>query len=110
MNIGKIIVDDLVPILVIMALGWCLGWKWKGQKRPFIDNDGRKALNYFVLDVALPAALFASIAKASRKLFIQDGVLTLISFIGVTALFMVCATTWTSGCSSATKPKPPSAP
>ena len=90
MNIGKIIVDDLVPILVIMALGWCLGWKWKGQKRPFIDNNGRQALNYFVLDVALPAALFASIAKASRKLFIKDGVLTLISFIGVTALFMVC--------------------
>ena len=90
MDIGKIIVDDLIPILVIMALGWCLGWKWKGQKKPFIDDAGRQALNYFVLDIALPAALFASIAKASRKLFVQDGVLTLISFIGVTALFMLC--------------------
>lgn len=87
---GRILVDDLIPIIVIMALGWCLGFKWKGLSKPFFDDNGRQALNKFVLDIALPAALFASIAKASRQLFIKDGVLTLISLIGTTALFMLC--------------------
>ncbi|MBQ5558155.1 MAG: AEC family transporter, partial [Aeriscardovia sp.] len=79
---GRILVDDLIPIIVIMALGWCLGFKWKGISKPFFDDNGRQALNKFVLNIALPAALFASIAKASRQLFVQDGVLTLISLIG----------------------------
>ncbi|WP_410250015.1 AEC family transporter [Lactobacillus johnsonii] len=42
-----------------------------------------------VLDIALPAALFISIVKATRKMFAQDIILTLISIVGVVGLFML---------------------
>lgn len=78
-----ILVNDIVPILVIMLLGYVCG------KFTFFDDDQRQGLNKLVLNIALPAALFISIVKATRKMFAQDIVLTLISIIGVTGLFMV---------------------
>lgn len=78
-----ILVNDIVPILVIMLLGYVCG------KFTFFDNDQRQGLNKLVLNIALPAALFISIVKATRKMFAQDIVLTLISLIGVTGLFML---------------------
>lgn len=42
-----------------------------------------------MLNIALPAALFISIVKATRKMFAQDIVLTMISLVGVTGLFML---------------------
>lgn len=78
-----ILVNDIVPILVIMLLGYVCG------KLTFFDDDQRQGLNKLVLNIALPAALFISIVKATRKMFAQDIVLTLISIVGVTGLFMV---------------------
>lgn len=78
-----ILINDIVPILVIMLLGYVCG------KFTFFDDDQRQGLNKLVLNIALPAALFISIVKATRKMFAQDIVLTLISLIGVTALFML---------------------
>lgn len=78
-----ILINDIVPILVIMLLGYVCG------KFTFFDDDQRQGLNKPVLNIALPAALFISIVKATRKMFAQDIVLTLISLIGVTALFML---------------------
>lgn len=78
-----ILVNDIVPILVIMLLGYVCG------KFTFFDDDQRQGLNKLVLNIALPAALFISIVKATRKMFAQDIVLTLISIVGVTGLFMV---------------------
>lgn len=66
-----------------MLLGYVCG------KFTFFDDDQRQGLNKLVLNIALPAALFISIVKATRKMFAQDIVLTLISLIGVTALFML---------------------
>ncbi|KRL81095.1 receptor [Lactobacillus ultunensis DSM 16047] len=66
-----------------MLLGYVCG------KFTFFDNDQRQGLNKLVLNIALPAALFISIVKATRKMFAQDIVLTLISLIGVTGLFML---------------------
>lgn len=78
-----ILVNDIVPILIIMLLGYVCG------KFTFFDDDQRQGLNKLVLNIALPAALFISIVKATRKMFAQDIVLTLISIVGVTGLFML---------------------
>ena len=80
---GTILKEDIIPILVIMILGYVCG------KFRVFDDDQRQGLNKLVLDIALPAALFISIVKATRKIFAQDIVLTIISVIGVTGLFML---------------------
>lgn len=79
----KILVNDIIPILVIMILGYCCG------KLTFFDGDQRQGLNKLVLNIALPAALFVSIIKATRAMFAKDIVLTLISVVGVTGLFLL---------------------
>lgn len=79
----KILVNDIVPILVIMLFGYICG------KVKFFDDDQRQGLNKLVLNIALPAALFISIVEATREMFAKDIVLTLISLIGVTGLFML---------------------
>ena len=72
---GKIIVEDIVPIIVIMALGYFCG------KFRYFDDDQRQGLNKVVLDIALPAALFISIVKATRSMLAQDAVLTILGFV-----------------------------
>lgn len=79
----KILTDDIVPILVIMILGYICG------KVKFFDDDQRQGLNKLVLNIALPAALFISIVTATREMFAKDIVLTLISLFGVTGLFLL---------------------
>lgn len=79
----KILVEDIIPIIVIMALGYVCG------KLRYFDDDQRQGLNKVVLNIALPAALFVSIVKASREMLAADVVLTLISLIGVVGMFML---------------------
>ena len=58
----KILVEDIIPIIVIMALGYVCG------KLRYFDDDQRQGLNKVVLNIALPAALFVSSSStASRK-------------------------------------------
>lgn len=78
-----IIKNDIIPILIIMLLGYICG------KFHVFDDDQRQGLNKLVLNIALPAALFIAIVKATRKIFAQDIVLTIISVVGVTGLFML---------------------
>src|SRR5699024_1365616 len=82
-NMFTIIKNDIIPILIIMILGYICG------KFHVFDDDQRQGLNKLVLNIALPAALFISIVKATRKIFAKDIVLTLISIVGVTGLFML---------------------
>ena len=79
----RILVNDIIPILVIMILGYLCG------KFKFFDDDQRQGLNKLVLNIALPAALFVSIVAATREMFARDIRLTLISVIGVTGLFLL---------------------
>lgn len=79
----KIIVNDIVPILVIMALGYICG------RVHYFDDDQRQGLNKVVLDIALPAALFVSIVKATREMLASDLTLTILSLVGVTGMFML---------------------
>ena len=79
----SIIVDDIIPILILMILGYICG------KIDFFDSDQLQGLNKLVLDIALPAALFISIVKATRSMFVKDIRLTIVSIVGVVGLFMV---------------------
>ncbi len=56
----QILVNDIIPIIVIMALGYVCG------KLSYFDDDQRQGLNKVVLNIALPAALFISIVKATQ--------------------------------------------
>ncbi|WP_251212872.1 AEC family transporter [Adlercreutzia murintestinalis] len=79
----KIIVEDILPILVIMALGFLCG------KFKFFDDDQRQGLNKVVLNIALPAALFISIVKATREMLAADILLTVLGFVGIVIMFML---------------------
>lgn len=78
-----ILINDILPILVIMVLGYAFG------KLRFFDNDQRQGLNKLVLDVALPAALFVSIVKATREMLVSDLTLTILSLVGVVGMFLL---------------------
>lgn len=80
---GKILIDDIIPIIVIMALGYVCG------KFSYFDDDQRQGLNKLVLNIALPAALFISIVKATREMLAQDAVLTVLGFVGIIVMFML---------------------
>lgn len=79
----QILINDIVPILVIMILGYACG------KLSYFDDDQRQGLNKVVLNIALPAALFVSIVKATREMLVSDITLTLISIFGVVGMFML---------------------
>jgi predicted permease len=53
-----IIIKSLVPVFVIMLLGYYAG------KARLIDNSNMLPLNVFVMDFAVPAALFSATAQA----------------------------------------------
>ncbi len=78
-----ILIADILPILVIMILGYICG------KRNYFDNDQMQGLNKVVLSIALPAALFVSIVKASREMLFSDLTLTILSVVGVVGMFLL---------------------
>lgn len=69
----NIMLTDLVPIFVIMILGYV-----SGKKGEFNAANAR-SLNQFVLNYALPAGLFVSIVKADRATLFSDIRLSLVS-------------------------------
>lgn len=73
---------DLLPIIVIMLLGYISG------KRQAFSEDQARALNKLVLNYALPAALFVSIARANRDMIFADGRLTLVSLVVIVGCFL----------------------
>ena len=78
----EILIKDILPIFVIMFLGYAAG------KRGVFSTSDSKILNKLVLTYALPAALFVSIVKANRQMLFDDLKLTIISFVVITALFL----------------------
>lgn len=78
-----IILYAIVPILVIMLLGY-----FSGKAGSFSGADAR-VLNKVVLNYALPAALFISIVKANRQMLSVDVKLTLISLVVLMACFFL---------------------
>ena len=73
----------IVPIVVVMLAGYIAG-----KKGAFSGQDSKK-FNKVVLDFALPAALFVSIADATRDMLVEDLKLTIISTVAIMACFML---------------------
>ena len=82
MDFGHMILNALLPIFVIMLMGYIVG------KRNVFSADNARSFNKFVLNFALPAALFLSIVKADRSLLFEDLKLTIISVVVIVACFM----------------------
>ncbi len=76
-----IILYAIVPIFVVMALGF-----FSGKAGAFSGQDAR-ILNKVVLNYALPCALFVSIIKANRAMLAVDAKLTVIAFVVLIACF-----------------------
>lgn len=77
-----IIMKDIVPIFVIMFLGF-----YSGKRKAFTPENAR-IFNKLVLNYALPAALFASIVKANRHMLFVDIKLTIVSIVVIVGVFM----------------------
>lgn len=80
---SHIILYAIVPIVVIMLLGYV-----SGKKKVFSGDDAKK-FNKVVLDYALPAALFISIVQSNREMLAADLKLTIISTVVIMACFML---------------------
>lgn len=78
-----IIMIDLVPIYVIMLLGY-----FSGKTKAF-DGTNAQSFNKLVLNYALPAALFVSIVKADRAMLFSDLKLTLVSLFVIIGCYYV---------------------
>ena len=78
-----IILYAIVPIFVVMALGY-----FSGKAGAFSGQDAR-VLNKVVLNYALPCALFVSIVKANRAMLAVDAKLSVITFVVLTAAFLL---------------------
>lgn len=77
-----VIMYAIVPIVVVMLAGYI-----SGKKGIFTGEDSKK-FNKVVLDYALPAALFVSIAQASRDMLYLDLKLSLVSLVVIMGCFM----------------------
>ncbi len=80
---SKMLFSDLIPIIVIMAIGYV-----SGRKNVFQQGQSQ-IFNKLVLDYALPAALFISIVRADREMLFENATLSIISLVGLVVLFMV---------------------
>ena len=77
-----ILIKDILPIFVIMFLGYMAG------KRKVFKAEDSKVLNKLVLTYALPAALFVSIVKADSAMLFDDLKLTIVSLVVSTGMFL----------------------
>ena len=82
MNIAHVILYAIVPIIVVMLVGYIAG-----KRGAFTGQDSKK-FNKVVLVYALPAALFVSIVDASREMLVRDIKLSIISLVVIMFCFM----------------------
>ncbi|MBB2199157.1 hypothetical protein HLH44_17215 [Gluconacetobacter sp. 1c LMG 22058] len=78
---SSVILISLVPIFAVMAAGYFAG------KRGRVDNRNVASLNVLTMEFALPAALFATTAQASRAVLAEQWPLLLTLLLGMLILF-----------------------
>ena len=78
-----IIIKALSPIFILMLLGFYAG------KRSLVDNKNVTLLNVFVMDFALPAALFTATVQTAWQGIIQQWHLVLVIVIAMWITFFV---------------------
>lgn len=71
----------IIPIVVAMMAGYI------GGRRGTFDAAAASVLNRLVLNIALPAALFASIVRADRDLLLENIRPTLVALAGIMLCF-----------------------
>ena len=72
-----VIVHALAPIFVIMLLGF-----WAGKAK-MVDNKNVSLLNIFVMDFALPAALFSATVQTSWTGIVAQSPLILVLTLAI---------------------------
>ncbi|QEO18216.1 AEC family transporter [Acetobacter vaccinii] len=78
---AQILLISLVPIFAVMIAGYYAG------KRGKIDNRNVASLNVLTMEFALPAALFATTARASRTVLAEQWPLLLVLLLGMLIVF-----------------------
>ena len=76
-----ILLNALVPIFVVMALGYLAGWIRD------VDNKHVDELNALVMDFALPASLFVATASTSRTVLVAQWPLLVVLIVSMLALY-----------------------
>ena len=77
----NILLNALVPIFAVMALGYVAGWIRD------IDSHHVAELNALVMDFALPASLFVATASTSRAVLLAQWPLLLVFIVSMLALY-----------------------
>jgi malonate transporter len=76
-----VLLNALVPIFAVMALGYLAGWSRD------VDNRHVTELNALVMDFALPASLFVATASTSRASLLAQWPLLLVFIVSMLALY-----------------------
>jgi malonate transporter and related proteins len=76
-----VLLNALVPIFAVMALGYVAGWIRD------IDNHHVAELNALVMDFALPASLFVATATTSRTVLLAQWPLLLVFIVSMLVLY-----------------------
>ena len=77
----EILLNALVPIFAVMALGYFAGWIRD------IDNHHVNELNALVMDFALPASLFVATASAPRAVLLAQWPLLVVLVVSMLAIY-----------------------
>src|SRR5258705_5448407 len=77
----NVLLNALVPIFAVMALGYFAGWIRD------IDNRHVAELNALLMEFALPASLFVATATTSRAVLLAQWPLLLVFIVSMLALY-----------------------
>jgi malonate transporter and related proteins len=77
----NMILSSVVPVFFVMALGYLAGWLRD------IDNRNVAGLNALVMDFALPASLFVTMARTPRVLLLQQGALIVVLAVSMLTIY-----------------------
>ncbi len=76
-----LIVTALLPVFLVLALGYFAGY------RKLIDNRNVASLNVMLMQFALPLTLFVSIARTSQSVILENGPLALVLAIALLLVY-----------------------
>ncbi len=79
--VGNIILIDLLPIFITIALGWGSG------KLKAFSGENARSMNKLALNYALPAALFVSIVQSNRSALFSDWKVVVISLVLIIGIY-----------------------
>jgi hypothetical protein len=82
-GVTAIILNSLAPVFFGMALGYLAGWTRD------VDNTHVAELNALVMDFAVPASMFVTVVRASRRTLLDELPLAANLSISMLILYLV---------------------